>query len=433
MARTIEADVVILGAGITSAMVAEKLTEETDAKIVIVEAGKKFFNLDERFANRHRFLAYGENPWPGAWVRGQKAKGIQSRAMAVGGLALHWGGTTPRFTPEDFKTRSLYGVGYDWPLSFDELDPFYQEIEERIGVAGVPGPKELDPRSADYPMPPLPLSYNLTALKEWAEKSGIPFWPNPVSKNSRPYKGRNVCTRCDTCQICPTGAKYSPDFTFQALLEEGRIELYDHTLVRRLELQNGTDRIETAVALDQNHPDEPLHFRAGTFVLAAGYCWSSHLLLLSESDRFPNGLANRSGLVGKYVTGHRPVNTFMEVPLKQYPGIYQMDSLLSKRFQRPGPRDNYVRHDLRIWETSYGREPRLTNANGDVLLGDAILDDWRGRVENGTCRMRAYYDVIPAKESAITLDPNRTNPWGEPMPSIPTSPTAFGSRDWCAI
>ena len=135
MPKTIESDVVVIGAGISAAMVAEKLTEQTEAKVVVVEAGNKIFNLDERFERRERFLQYGENPWPGDHIRGQTARGIQSRSMAVEGLALHWGGTTPRYSPEDFRVRSLYGIGYDWPLTYDELEPFYQEAEERLGVA----------------------------------------------------------------------------------------------------------------------------------------------------------------------------------------------------------------------------------------------------------------------------------------------------------
>lgn len=420
MTRTIESDVVIIGAGISAAMVAEKLAEQTDASVVIVEAGEKIFNLDERFARRERFSSYRENPWPGDHISGQTARGIQSRTMAVGGLALHWGGTTPRYSPEDFRVRSLYGIGYDWPLTYEELDPFYQEAEERLGVAGSPGPEELDPRSRAYPLPPLPISYNLTKLKTWAEKSGIPYWRNPVAKNSIPYQGRNVCTRCDTCSICPTGAKYTPDFTFQKLLNDRRIELLSRTLVRKLVLEEGSDRIDHAVALDRDAPEEPVHLRAKTFVVASGYCWSTHLLLLSANERFPDGLANRTGNLGKFVTGHRSLNTFVEVPMKLYPGVYGADSLLSKKYQRgQGERsERYVRHDLRIWESSFGQRPRLKNDSGSRLLGDALFDDWRARTEKGVARMRAYYDVIPDKESSLTLDPKRKNPWGDPLPQI---------------
>ena len=233
-ARVVEADVCIIGAGISSAMVAERVAEDTDARIVVVEAGNSMFNFEERFERRERFLEYGENPWPDDHIQSQFARGIQSRSMCLGGLALHWGGVVPRFTPEDFRQRSQYGVGTDWPIDYDDLEPYYAEAEERLGVAGEQGPGDLDLRAGGYPMPPMPLTYNLELLKDWAEKSGIPFWANPVAKNTVPYKGRNVCQRCDTCNICPTGAKYSPDFTFRRLLDEGRIELLTRTLVRRL-------------------------------------------------------------------------------------------------------------------------------------------------------------------------------------------------------
>lgn len=415
---TLASDVIIIGGGISAAMVAEKLASTTSAHIVVVEAGNRIFNLDERFARRQRQMAYGENPWPGDHVPGQTGHGLQSRSMAVGGQALHWGGTTPRFTPEDFRVASMYGIGDDWPFDYDDLEPFYQEAEERIGVAGERGPDDLDVRSQPYPMPPIPLSYTLDRLKEWAEKSGIPFWANPVAKTSVPYKGRKVCARCDTCSICPTGAKYSPDFSFQALLAAGRIELLSRTLVRRLVLEEGSDRIDHLVAVDRDAPEETLRLHAPMFVLASGFAWSPHLLLLSANSRFPEGLANRSGLVGKYMTGHSSVSAFAEVPERLYPGMYQQHSLLSKRFQRPGPLDRYVRHDLRVWEATTGRQPRLRSDNGDTLWGDAVMEDWRSRTRTGAARLRSYYDVLPARDSELVLNPDLTNDWGDPMPRI---------------
>jgi len=424
MATTIEAGVVVIGAGITSAMFVEHLAETTGAPITVVEAGDKIFNLHDRYAQRERYLNYRENPWPGDHIDGQSADGILSRSMSVGGLAMHWGGVTPRFTPEDFRLQSLYGVGNDWPLTYDELDPFYQEAEERMGVAGEQGPPEYDRRAADYPLPPLPHSYNLGRLKEWAEKSGIPFWRTPVAKLSQPYRGRNACMRCDTCNICPTGAKYSPDFSFTRLLDEGRIELHSRRLVRKLVLKPDSDRIDHAVVLDRDHPDEEIHYRAETFVVAAGYCWSPHLLLLSANSRYPDGLANRSGHVGKYMTGHRGIGNRVEVPAKLYPGVYTEDSLVSKRFQVKES-EQYIRHDLRIWESDYARRPRLKDAGGKLMLGDAILDEWRTRSATGVAQLRAYYDVIPAKESSLTLSDTATNPWGDPMPVI-----RFVDSDW---
>ncbi len=420
--QSIEADVVILGAGISAAMVAERIAEDTEASIAVIEAGNRIFDFDNRYNTRRRFLDYGENPYQGDHILGQDCENIQSRSMCVGGLAMHWGGTTPRYSPEDFRVRSRFGVGRDWPISYDDLDPFYFEAEERLGVGGEQGPPEYDPRSRPYPLDPLPVSWNLQAAKAWAEKSGIPYWRNPVAKLSRPYRGRNQCVRCDTCSICPTGAKYSPDFTFRRLLDEGRITLHDRTLVRRLLPRDGSDDIEEAVAIHRDRPDQEIRIRARHFVLAAGYAWSSHLLLLSAGGRFPDGIANRSGTVGRFMTGHRWVNAFVSAPMRLYPGVYRSDSLLSKRFQHADadaqPDGKYIRHDLRIWESDFGKRARLRDDDGGLLLGAEVMDDWRARIETGSLRMRGYYDVIPSRESALTLEPSKKNAWGDPLPRI---------------
>jgi quinoprotein glucose dehydrogenase len=98
--------------------------------------------------------------------------------------------------------------------------------------------------------------------------------------------------------------------------------------------------------------------------------------------------------------------------------MYQQHSLLSKRFQRPGPLDRYVRHDLRVWEATTGRTPRLRNDDGEILWGDAVMDDWRARTVTGAARLRAYYDVLPARDSELVLDGELRNDWGDPMPRI---------------
>jgi quinoprotein glucose dehydrogenase len=147
-------------------------------------------------------------------------------------------------------------------------------------------------------MAPIPLTYNLTLLKEWTAKAGITMWSQPVAKNSRPYDGRSECCRNDTCfPICPIGAKYSPDFTWSRLRAANRVTLYPRTLVRKLVMDTGSTRITGAEAVQRNGTGAgtPVEFRAKTFVVAAGYVWSSHLLLLSANSRARNGVANRSG------------------------------------------------------------------------------------------------------------------------------------------
>jgi hypothetical protein len=98
------------------------------------------------------------------------------------------------------------------------------------------------------------------------------------------------------------------------------------------------------------------------------------------------------------------VNGYVSLPLELFPGMNEQHSLVTKKFMRVPRGDRYLRHDLRVWESSVGREPRLADPSGRLLLGDAVLADWRRRAATGTARVRAYYDVIPDRESALTLD-----------------------------
>jgi glucose dehydrogenase len=432
----IESDVCIIGSGISAAMVADRLARTTKGRIVVVEAGDEAPPLGQRYGLRERFMTYGESPWPNDHIDGYEIDGpLQSRSMQVGGLAMHWGGVTPRWSPEDFRTRSMFGVGTDWPISYDDLDPFYQEAEELIGVAGEQGPAAMDPRGKPFPMAPIPLTYSLALLKEWTARAGIAMWSQPVAKNSRPYDGRSECCRNDTCfPVCPIGAKYSPDFTWNRLRARNRVTLYPRTLVRKLVMDDGSMRITGAEAVQRNGTGAgtPVEFRAKQFVVAAGYVWSSHLLLLSANSRMQNGLANRSGNVGKYLAGHRNQQAFISLPMRMFPGMNGQHSLLTKQFMRSPAGDRYLRHDLRVWESSFARSPRLRDDGGALMLGDDIMRDWRERTKTGVARVRAYYDVIPDRSSELTLDATRKNAWGDPLPRLAfrDAPESAALRDY---
>jgi len=408
--RVHETDLCVIGGGISAAMLAQKLSElKPGLAITVVEAGSTIFDFENRMAYRQRSLDYGENAWPGDLIEDQAGAGVISRTMAVGGSALHWGGVTNRFSEEDLTLKSRYGLAVDWPLTWTDLERHYCEAERRLGVSGEPGPLPEDRRSEPYPMAAMPLSYNLNVLKGWAEKSGIPFQGTPQAKNTRPYDGRMQCMRCNTCEICPMGARYSPDFTFKQLLAAKEIVLHDRTLVRRL-VKGSNGRIESAQAVKRG-TGETVDYRAKTFVLASGYAWSPHLLLLS-------GVANSSGLVGKYMVGHAFIGAQIELDATLYPGMNEQHSLISRKFFRCATDVPFVRHDLRVWESSAGRDPRLKDAAGKLLLGDAALADWRSRTVRGAARVRAYYDVHPSADSTLTLDAAKKNSWGDPLPAI---------------
>jgi choline dehydrogenase-like flavoprotein len=415
-----EADVVIIGGGITAAMVAETLSELRPAwSVIVVDAGKRVFDSEKRFEYRKRSLDYGEHTWPGDYIADQSARGVISRAMAVGGSALHWGGVCNRFSEEDTRLKSLYGLAVDWPLEWKELERFYCEAERRLGVSGEPSPLPEDWRSEPYPMPAMPMTYNLIQIQGWGEQSGLKFWTTPQAKNTvAGYGGRSICLRCNTCEICPTGARYSPDWTFKRLLAGKKIQLHDQTLVRKLVLDEKTPRIAAAQGAKEDGTDDNVEYRARTFVLASGYCWSAQLLLLSATSRFPAGLANSSDHVGRYMNGHLAYQTTIDADLKIYPGMNEQHSLISRQFFRCRSDQPYVRHDLRLWESAGGRGPQLRDASGKLLLGDDLVADWRKRTTRGTVRVRGYYDVHPDKDSRLTLDPATKNRWGDPLPLI---------------
>jgi quinoprotein glucose dehydrogenase len=112
------------------------------------------------------------------------------------------------------------------------------------------------------------------------------------------------------------------------------------------------------------------------------------------------------------------VQGFISLPLRLYPGMNDQHSLVTKQFMRPKAGSAFIRHDLRLWESTVNKTPRLADEKGNLMLGDAIFDDWRARTKTGTARVRAYYDVIPDRASELTLDGTRKNEWGDPLPKL---------------
>jgi len=156
-----------------------------------------------------------------------------------------------------------------------------------------------------------------------------------------------------------------------------------------------------------------LEYRARVYVLAVGCAWTSVLLLRSSCPRFPNGLANSSGLVGCYMTGHHGMFATIELPPNSplYPGMHRTSALQSRQYFRC-PRDTpYVRHDLTLAEAESPR-PSLRDPQGKLLLGDDIVENWRARIGRTTVRMRALYDTHAAAERRLVFDASSHDGWG---------------------
>ena len=228
--------------------------------------------------------------------------------MAVGGLALHWGGACNRFSEEDLRLKSLYGLAADWPIEWAELERYYCEAERRAERG-----RRTEPASGGSPIRSRIRSgrsrcpTTCRCSRPGPSRAGCSSSALPMARNLEPFGGRGGCCVYDTCgEVCPSGARYSPDFTFRQLMRSAKQDraARSHARPAADARRAAADDRRRRRACTRIGPARPVEYRAKTFVVASGYCWSSHLLLLSANSRFPNGLANSSGLVGRYMNGH---------------------------------------------------------------------------------------------------------------------------------
>lgn len=220
----------------------------------------------------------------------------------MGWLTLHWGARVARFHPKDFEMDTRHGLAEDWPIGYEDLKPYYAGAETEFGVAGADDNPFGPPRDKPYPMDAFPRSHSDSIFAAACEDLGITVHSVPHARNSEVYDGRSQCVGYKTCSpVCPSGAKYSADVQVRKAESNGA-RLIDRAVVQRLEHDASGERVTGAV---YRTPDGDEHVqRADEFVLAAGGIENPRLLLLSASDRHPDGLANSSGAVGKYLMEH---------------------------------------------------------------------------------------------------------------------------------
>jgi choline dehydrogenase-like flavoprotein len=217
--------------------------------------------------------------------------------VGLGGSTLHFTGEAHRLHPAAMKMRTRFGVAADWPIAYADLEPYYQEAERVVGVAG-PADDRIRPRGAPYPLPPHPYSYASRKLGEGARKLGLSWTPNPYAALSRPYDGRPGCNYCGNCNRgCPRLDKGSVDITFIAKARaSGRCAIHTEARVTRIET-GGRDRVTHVEYADAGGNRHRAVTRA--VVVACGAVESPRLLLASAGRHAPQGLANESGQLGR--------------------------------------------------------------------------------------------------------------------------------------
>jgi choline dehydrogenase-like flavoprotein len=310
-------DVVIIGAGASGATTAKVLCE-AGAKVVALEKGpwrrKESFGGDE-LANVNRY-----NLWPDPMLNPRTWRdSTEDEAriglfcpvpQMVGGGTVHWQGWLPRFTPNDFRMRTVAGdlpgaSLADWPITYDELEPYYLKVEWAFGVSGQAGANRLEgARSGGYPCPPMPMSRYAQKFHQGCRALGWNSFPTPQAALSRPFNGRSATVVSAFAQQHgdPTGTRSSVLNVFVPdAVATGNYDLRPDSYVRELVL-DGQGRVRAAVYEDAD--GDILQQEADLFILACGAVETARLLLLSKSGRFPNGLGNGSDLVGRNVTFH---------------------------------------------------------------------------------------------------------------------------------
>ena len=416
-------DVLIVGAGASGAAVAWSLAE-TKMRIVCLEQGPWMnpatypttsIDWESRQGGsmainpNHRRLG---NDYP---INGSNSPIQVANFNAVGGSTILYAGHFPRFHPSDFRVKSLDGVAEDWPIDYATLEPFYDENDRMMGVSGLAG----DPAYPDKPqlMPPLPMGKSGQALAKGFNSLDWHWWPSDTAIATTTIDGRAPCINLGGCHTgCSQGAKASSDITYWPHAIRAGVEL--RTQCRVSEITADKNGFATGVTyFDENGEEQ--HQRAEVIVVACNGVGTPRLLLNSTSQKFPNGLANSSGLVGKNLMFH---------PYAHISGVFpdEMDGYMgpgvciwSQEFYETDLSRGFVRGFT--FECARGRGAVTTAHMGlnyrRIPWGEQHHDSYR-RMHNRIAGMSAICEDLPEEHNTVTIDPDLKDSTGIPCPKI---------------
>jgi choline dehydrogenase-like flavoprotein len=344
------ADVLIVGAGASGGVVARRLAE-AGFRIVCLEQGDWHDKAEYRGAELDWELTMRKQWSTSPNIRGlpedypiDDSDAAVSPLMfsGVGGSMLIFAGAWPRMLPSDFRVRSLDGVADDWPLTYEELRPYYERTDREFGVSGMGGDPAYPAGGEDPPLPPLPIGAGGLKVARAHTRLGWHWWPEPNSILSVPYDERRPCVQRGTCQQgCGEGAKASTDLTHWPKAIASGARLVTGARVRNLET-NAAGLVTGATWLDRDGGE---HFEpARVVVVAANAIGTPRLLLLSGSPTHPDGLANSSGLVGRRLMIHPFANVagLFDEDLESWQGQFGC-SIESFEFYETDERRGFVR------------------------------------------------------------------------------------------
>jgi choline dehydrogenase-like flavoprotein len=431
-------DVCIVGSGAGGGMAA-KVLAEAGAETVMLEAGQPWaaekdgamfkWNYESpRRGASSRARPFGEfDGCIGGWdIEGEPftvapgEKFMWFRARMLGGRTNHWGRISLRFGPRDFKARSHDGLGDDWPIGYEDIKPYYDKLDRFVGLFGSAEGMENEPDGIFQP-PPAPRVHE-RLIKKACDQLQIKCIPSRLSILTQPLHGRAACHYCGQCgRGCSTASNFStPSVLLPPALATGKLTIVTGAMAR--EVLTNDEGLATGVSYVDTATGQVREVRARIVVLAASACESARLLLNSKSTRHPNGLANSSGTVGKYLTDTLGTGMGGQIPALEAQPSYNQDGVGGMHMYIPWWLDNKQLDFPRGYhiELYGGREmPGWGFMNGIQWTqgggyGAKLKEDYR-RLYGSFVWLAGRGEMIPNEGSYCELDPSVVDKWGIPV------------------
>ncbi|MBX9777582.1 MAG: GMC family oxidoreductase [Xanthobacteraceae bacterium] len=426
MATQEKVDVAIVGAGPSGAIFADVLAR-AGKKVVVLEFGpdwdyKQFVSSEiwgRRIKHAPPFQSTGRNP-----------SGHGSNAgWGTGGAMIHFFANWPRMAPVDFKVKSQYGKGLDWPISYDDLLPWFDRAADDIGVSGnAQAERRWYPVGKDYPMPPLKSFKQGDIFNEAFAKHGYPLAPMPVAINSTEYKGRPACVNCGWCHVgCASGAHGTPLVSHLRDARARGAQVRPFSYVTRVLTNQSGDRVTGVEYYDAKREQ---HVQpAGVVVLAAYAAETPRIMFNSATDRHPKGLANKNELVGKYLMCHTAANVWalFDEDVQNYMGTQANQFMSYEHYDnKTRPSKGFGSIFLR---TGAAMKPNVGLASARPDLFGAPLADFMKRAARGLTRIGIFGEQMPLLENRVELASDKDE-FGLPIARITHSYDADAIGSW---
>jgi choline dehydrogenase-like flavoprotein len=409
-------------------MLAGKLAA-SGKKILILEQGPRFTDDDREemlFQGRETlndFVDYNDDadpttitPHTSASYGDQVVEWAALRLFGVGGTALHYEGLMVRPREEDLQVETLYGYGRDWPLTYNELEPWLLRAEYETGVSGNDDNPYASPRSGPFPMPAHRFSYfDREIFKPALARLGMVGHSCPRAVNSKEYQGRSECLACRACRFCLSGARYSPDRVHLPMLDElPNVTILENISLRRLELGPQGERIVAAHAM-RTRESAPLVVRAKHFILATGGVETPRMLLLSADKGLHRaGLGNMGGQLGRGFSDH--LNPFVAYDVGRPVGSrLGFETMICEHFRAQGNRREQPSFMIFAAPAMdwfpVGNEAASWATKGDTLSLESLR-----KIIAQTATVWAMTEL--EGKGSLELDHDQLDPFGSPVAKI---------------